>query len=88
MIVQKHRPRNDPRARYQVYKGRIVRECARQTSSGFWQPVIYIQLGGGLTDSVQLPVEETFSTPGEAKRCSVEQAKSLIDAGGLDKGRQ
>jgi hypothetical protein len=83
IILRKGIVRHRTRAKREFYKGRVVQGQARQTATGRWQPIIYIQLGAGMTDSVSIQIPETFGTAAEAKGCSVFRAKQLIDSGGL-----
>ena len=80
-ILRKGIVRNRTRAKREIYKGRVVQAWARLISTGQWQPIVYIQLGAGLTDAVEIPITETFGTAAEARGCSVSRAKQVIDAG-------
>ena len=84
MILRRSIPRFKTHAKREIYKGRVIQGCARPVQTGYWQAIISIQLGGGLTDIIQIPVEQTFATALEAERFSVVRAKHLIDTGGLD----
>ena len=67
------------RAKYEIYKGRVVRACAGLNANGRWQPIVNIQLGAGLTDRVEVLMDEAFRTAAEAKRRSLFRAKQLVD---------
>ena len=67
------------RAKYVIYKGRVVKAGAGLNSDGCWQPLVKIQLGAGLTDSVEILMDEAFRTAAEAKRRSLHHAKQLVD---------
>lgn len=71
------------RTKRELYKGRVVQACARQTPGGKWQPIISIQLGGGATEIYQAAVDEEFQSVTEANRRSRFLAKRLIDEGAV-----
>jgi hypothetical protein len=54
------------RMKRELYKGRVVQACARQTPGGNWQPIISIQLSGGATEIYQAAVDEDLRTLKEA----------------------
>ena len=67
IMFRKGNVRYRTREKRLVYKGRVIQGRAHQTAARQWQPIIYVQLGAGLTDSVKIPLPETFGTAAEAK---------------------
>jgi membrane protein involved in colicin uptake len=67
------------RMKRELYKGRVVQACARQTPGGNWQPIVSIQLSGGATEICQAAVDEEFQSLKEANRRSRLLAERLID---------
>jgi hypothetical protein len=65
-----------------LYKGAIIQTCAVRKDEEGWQPVISIQAAAGVTDLLQIVLDELCPTKADDKRRSIEAAKRLVDSNG------